>query len=67
MNIKLKKTKLKSLTKNSDSISQDMTPQIAGGIQHSHHCDSFGCNTAKRPAGRCVITGTDPETGSQFC
>ncbi|MBQ4878178.1 hypothetical protein J8M21_13265 [Pseudoalteromonas luteoviolacea] len=65
MNITLKKSKLKSLTKNSQSIAQDVTPKVAGGGFYDY--DTFGCNTARRTVDRCVITGTDHQTGSQTC
>ncbi|MCF6438416.1 hypothetical protein L1077_03095 [Pseudoalteromonas luteoviolacea] len=68
MNMKLKKTKLKSLTKSSNSIADSMTPNIAGGSSYaSYRClpdtaacnnDSMDCHTAPSPDQFCVITGT---------
>ncbi|MCF6438414.1 hypothetical protein L1077_03085 [Pseudoalteromonas luteoviolacea] len=53
------------MTKNSQSIAQDVTPKVTGGGFYDY--DTFGCNTARRTVDRCVITGTDHQTGSQTC
>ncbi|AOT06709.1 hypothetical protein [Pseudoalteromonas luteoviolacea] len=69
MNIKLKKTKLKSLTKTHNSISEGMTPQIAGGSSRPGgggtytptqitHCDVNLCHSAQGEDMVCNITGT---------
>ncbi|MDK1289002.1 hypothetical protein [Pseudoalteromonas umbrosa] len=68
MNMKLKKTKLKSLTKSSSSIADNMTPNIAGGSSYvtdrclpntmDCHNDSTDCHTFPENGQMCVITGT---------
>ncbi|MCF6438417.1 hypothetical protein L1077_03100 [Pseudoalteromonas luteoviolacea] len=72
MNIKLKTTKLKSLTKNHNSIGKNMTPHVAGGSSRPGggggsyeptmptNCEIDLCHTAPEPGMACNITGTSP-------
>ncbi|MBE0366400.1 hypothetical protein J8L98_13100 [Pseudoalteromonas sp. MMG013] len=64
MNIKLKKTQLKTLTKDSTAIADHMTPNIAGGSSYqSYRCPvesqacSADCFSAPGPDQVCNITG----------
>ncbi|MDK2597048.1 hypothetical protein [Pseudoalteromonas obscura] len=69
MNIKLKTTKLKSLTKNHNSLGKNITPHVAGGSSRPGgggtyvptaeiSCVEFECHTSPGPGRPCDITGT---------